>query len=138
MDIAKIHKEIPEVAWSVGSTAVIEEVYAPDYVFSGPLNPEVHGVAGELAMIASYLEAFPDLRFTVHEQLVDGDSVASRWSAVGTHLGDLAGIPATGRTGDAVGGVSIARFAGGKLQSVWTMWDVHGLLTQLGVVPAAA
>jgi len=137
MDIAAIHKQILEGAWSGGPTGVIDEYYAPDYVFDGPLN-HVQGPEAERAMIASYLEAFPDLRFTVHEQLVDGDRVATRWSAVGTHLGELAGIPPTGRTGDAVGGVSIARFAGGKLQSVWTMWDVHGLLTQLGVVPAAA
>jgi steroid delta-isomerase-like uncharacterized protein len=137
MDIAAAHREILEGAWSGGSTAIVDELYASDYVFVGPLVPEgMHGPEGEKALIASYRESFPDLKFTVHEQLVDGEKVATRWTAVGTQLGELAGIPPTGRTGEAVGGVSIARFSDGKLQSAWTMWDVHGLLVQLGVVPA--
>src|SRR4051794_25239740 len=97
-DIAAIHKQILEGAWSGGDDAVIDEVYADDYTFVGPLN-RISGRDAERAMIAGYLEAFPDLRFTVHEQLVDGDRVASRWSAVGTQEGALGPFPATGKTG---------------------------------------
>src|SRR3954451_5957225 len=108
-DIAAIHKQILEGAWSGGDDAIIDEVYSDDYTFTGPLD-RVSGKDGERGMIAGYLAAFPDLQFTVHEQLVDGDRVASRWSAVGTQDGPLGPFPATGRTGEPVTGVSIARF----------------------------
>jgi len=56
----------------------------------------------------------------------------------GVRLAELNGIPPTGRTGKAVGGVSTACFAGGRLLEAWTTWHVHGLLAQLGIVPSAA
>ena len=137
-DFAAIHREILEGAWSAGgSLDVIDRVYSDDYHFVGPLD-DVRGKDGERGMIASYLAAFPDLQFTVHEQLVDGDKVTSRWTAIGTHEGPLGDLPATGFRGEPVGGVSIARFEGGKLVSVWTMWDVFGLLRQLGAIPQPA
>src|SRR5581483_8359871 len=94
------------------------------------------GADGELELIGGYRRAFPDLTFTVHEQLVDGDRVASRWTATGTHEGEFGGIAPTGRRAT-VGGISVVRFDGGRVKSVWTMWDVHGLLTQLREAPGA-
>jgi len=41
--------------------------------------------------------AFPALVVTVHDQVAEGDKVVTRWSASGTHAGDFAGVPATGR-----------------------------------------
>jgi len=129
-DIAAIQREILEEAWSGGSQSVLE-TYASDYAFVGPLVPDgVRGADGERQLIAGYRTAFPDLAFTVDEQLVDGDRVASRWSATGTHKGEFGGIAASGRQAT-VSGISIVRFDGGRVKGVWTMWDVHGLLTQL-------
>ncbi len=47
------------------------------------------------------------------------------------------GIPPTGRQAT-VGGINIARFAGGKIVEEWSHWDQLGLLQQLGVIPAPA
>src|SRR3954464_892627 len=136
-DIAAIHKQILEGAWSGGDDAIIDQVYSDEYTFTGPLD-RVSGRDGERSMIAGYVAAFPDLQFTVHEQLVDRDRVASRSAGVGPQAGALAPFPATGRTGEPVTGVSIARFESGKLVDAYTMWDVFGLLTQLGHLPAPA
>src|ERR1051325_9380217 len=99
-DIAAAHREILEVAWSGGSRAIIDELYADDYEFMGPLLDEpARGPEGEQELIDGYRVAFPDLRFVVDEQLVDGDRVATRWTATGTHSGDLRGIAPTNRSG---------------------------------------
>ena len=37
--------------------------------------------------------AFPDWHSSVEEMLVDGDRVAERWTARGTHRGEFQGIP---------------------------------------------
>ena len=40
---------------------------------------------------------FPDQTLTIEDLIADEDRVAARLTAVGTHLGEFRGIPATGR-----------------------------------------
>jgi predicted ester cyclase len=44
------------------------------------------------------MSAFPDLHFTIEELVAEGDIVAGRLTASGTHEGPLMGMPATGRS----------------------------------------
>ena len=53
----------------------------------------------------------------------------------GTHTGEFQGIPPTGKQ-VTMGGISINRFAEGKLAEHWSQFDSLGLMQQLGVVPA--
>ena len=38
---------------------------------------------------------FPDIVFSIQEQITEGDKVASRFEWTGTHKGEFLGIPAT-------------------------------------------
>jgi hypothetical protein len=49
----------------------------------------------------------------------------TRWSGTGTHLGELMGIPPTGKRGT-VTGISIGRYEGGKLVEEWLNFDALG------------
>lgn len=42
------------------------------------------------------LGAFPDVRVAMEDQVAEGDKVVGRWTATGTHTGDLMGIPRPG------------------------------------------
>ena len=53
------------------------------------------------------------------------------------HTGEIAGIGPTGKD-VTVSGLTISRFAGGKIVEQWTTWDTLGMLVQLGVVPSSA
>ena len=66
-----------------------------------------------------------------------GDRVVTRWTGIGTHVGELMGIPATDRSFE-VEAITIHRIADGKIAEEWTVWDALGLLQQIGAVPAAA
>jgi predicted ester cyclase len=81
--------------------------------------------------------AFPDLHLTVTDQFEEGDKLVSRWTATGTHKGELMGIAPTG-THVTVTGITIGRFQSGKLVESWENGDTLGLLQQLGVVPVLA
>jgi len=62
--------------------------------------------------------------------------VASRrWTAHGTHKGELAGIPPTGKS-STVTGVAVDRIVNGKMVESWGIFDQFGMLQQLGVIPA--
>jgi predicted ester cyclase len=51
----------------------------------------------------------------------------------GTHTGELAGIPPTGKALDFT--ASDFRMAGGKVVESWHNVDDFGLLQQIGVIP---
>ena len=82
-----------------------------------------------------YFTAFPDLHFTIEDQIAEGDRVVTRFTARGTHQGAFIGIPPTGKQG-VVTGTGIDRFANGKIVEAWFNSDDLGLLQQLGVVPS--
>jgi steroid delta-isomerase-like uncharacterized protein len=70
---------------------------------------------------------------TVHDQVAEGDTVVTRWSAAGTHAGDFAGVPATGRL-VTVSGIHIHRVRHGRLTEHWEELNLLGVLRQLGVL----
>ena len=81
--------------------------------------------------------AFPDLRFTIEDLIAEGDKVVYRYSATGTHKGDLSGIAATEKM-VTITGMVISRILNGKVQEDWEQTDMLGLMQQLGVVPKLA
>ena len=128
-------RRVFEEGWNVGNLDLFDETDSPEYVLHDPSAPEdVRGVEGAKQFASMYLRAFPDLRFTIEEQVAEGDKVVTRWTSSATHQGELMGIPATGnRTG--VSGITISRISEGKLVEDWNNWDTLGLMRQLGVIP---
>ncbi len=136
-DPIKIARLLLEEPWK-GNMDVIDEYVAPRYVGHDPSEPEpIRGPQGFRALVENYLAAFPDGRITVDDQFATGDRVATRWTARGTHEGELAGISPTGKE-VTVTGLSFSRFEEGKLIEGWITWDTLGMLVQLGAVPAPA
>jgi predicted ester cyclase len=81
--------------------------------------------------------AFPDLAYVAEEGLAEGDLVATRFSATGTHRGTFLGVAPTGRR-VAYSGIDINRVQGGRIVESWVHYDALGLLQQLGIVEPIA
>lgn len=111
----------------------IDEVFAPRYVHRGPRGRVMNGPAEAKAFAAQLLEAFEDRHTTVHEQLVSGDTVVTRFHSTGTHTGPLRGMPARGRTAP-IEGIVISRIEDGKIVEDWELTDQFGFLQALGVI----
>ena len=85
-----------EEAWVKGNAAAVDEFMAADYV-EHPLPSSLPpGPEGLKRLITAYRSAFPDLNITLDDIFAEGDRVAFRWKARGTHLGDWLGITPTG------------------------------------------
>ncbi len=123
-----------EEVWNKGNLQVADELFSPTYSHHDPSTPDVgRGPEGEKKRATLYRNAFHDFRMTVEEIIAEGESVTARWSSRGTHKGELNGIAPTGKQ-ISITGMSIARFAGGKIVEGWVNWDALGLMQQLGVV----
>ena len=132
---AQIRRVIEKV-YNRGDLAVVDEVAASDLVIHAS-SQEIHGREGAKQYVAALRAGFPDLRFTIEDQIAEGDMVVTRWTARGTHSGKFQSIPATGRE-IRLTGTDIDRLVGGKVVECWAHVDELGLMRQLGVVEADA
>ena len=132
-----IARRFYEELFSEGNLAVADEIIAPDYCDVGPgaIPGLPAGPEGSKMLVMVYRNAFPDIRFTVEEQVAEGDIVVTRWAATGTHEGALAGFPATGKPVTVVG-VAVDRVVDGKLVVGWDISDRYSMFQQLGVIPS--
>jgi steroid delta-isomerase-like uncharacterized protein len=134
MSVASLmeHQRIWIEGLNRGDVSAADAVFAPDCVFHftgvpGPLR----SVGPWKEFVSVMLNAFPDLHFTMEDQVIQGDRVAFRWHATGTHKGPLGAAPATGKT-IAVDGLIVDRMVDGKVQERWEQFDQALMLQQLG------
>ncbi len=125
-----------EEVFGKGKLNVLDEIVAKDHINSGPGNPPelAPGIEGTKQLVTMYRNAFPDLHFTIDEQIAEGDKVVTRWTGHGTNKGELLGMPATGKS-STVTGIVIDRIANGKIAESWGIFDQFGMMQQLGVIP---
>ena len=126
-----------EEVWNLRKPAVFDEIIANSAIDHDPANPSLPaGPEGQKQLLAKYMGAFPDSRFTLGAIIAEGDLVAVRWSVRGTHQGALEGLAASGKQVNLTG-VTFLRIVGGRIAEMWNNWDALGMLQQLGVVARA-
>jgi steroid delta-isomerase-like uncharacterized protein len=87
------------------------------------------------AVYTDYLSAIPDAHICVDRLVAEGETVVVEWTNTGTHRGKLMGIPATGKF-ISVKGVSIIRYHQAMAVADTRVWDLAGLLRQIGLLPS--
>lgn len=119
--------------WDKGELSVADEIIAPDFVDHDPVSGQGPGLKGYKEMVGAFRAAFPDLRVKNEDVIAEGDKVAARWTARGTHNGVLMNIPPTGKQ-VMLKGIDVLRIEGGKIVERWGEFDALGMLHQLGVI----
>jgi predicted ester cyclase len=103
-----------------GNLDVADEIVALNHVTYDPALPDVlSGSEGQKQVVSLYRDAFPDAHITVEHQIAVGNKVVTRWTARGTHQGELMSVAPTGNRVE-VPGITIDRVSGGKLEETWT------------------
>ncbi len=82
--------------------------------------------------LAGTFSAIPDVQYTIHDVMAEGEKATVRWTGGGTQKGEVFGIPPTGKQVTWTG-INIVRFADGKIVEVWFEGDKLGAYRQLGV-----
>lgn len=120
---------------SEGKLEILTEIMDPGITFHIPTQPKPFIGYDAFRGFVGYLRnAFPDIRFTPENFVVDGAKVASRWQITGTHRGEFLGAPATGnKISDH--GIDIFTIHQGRILSVEVNENDFGLMQQLGIIP---
>ena len=110
------------------------ELFTEDHVMHDPQVPAGVGPQGMVDVVSVY-QTGVEGHWEIEELFSAGDKVIVRWTGSGTHVGEVNGIPPTGKK-LSVDAISIHQLRDGKIAESWEVWDTLGFLQQIGVVPA--
>ena len=124
-----IHRYFGEIL-SQGNFAAADELIDADVVFH---PAEISGREEFLEYIGALRTAFPDLNFTVEDEVSDGEKGAGHFTMRGTHQGEFWGIPATGNAIE-TRGVDFFHISNNRIKEIWVNLDSFAFMQQLGAI----
>ncbi|TMC08695.1 MAG: ester cyclase [Chloroflexi bacterium] len=132
-DNERVFRELVERAFCRGDTTVFDELVSADLLDHEAGSPARSAGRDSMRWVAGLLRtAFPDLRVTVEDIVTVGDRTWARVRYRGTNSGQFMDSAPTGRYAE-WDGVSICRYAGGRLVEHWGVVDRLSGLQQLGL-----
>jgi predicted ester cyclase len=130
MDRASIVRTIFDEGWNAQQfDAVASALSAFQFHIGG--KSQTMDITELGAIVRSWHDAFPDLRFDVHAVTSSDDVAAAHATLRGTHLGPWKGLAPTGRTIE-IEHMFFFRFDGPGITDVWELLDRSLLANQLG------
>lgn len=124
-----------EEVWNQRDASRIAHYLAPNGVLHSldMAGQDAQGPAAFRAFQEELLQCFPDIQFTLHDVIEDGERAAGRWTMEATHSGDGLGMSATGER-VRISGMSMVRASGGTIVEAWDEWDRIRLVTTCGMM----
>lgn len=121
--------------WNEQRLDQIHELWAEGGVAYGLTEggaDDVHGPNEWQTLVENMLKEFEDFRIDVEDTVTEGEKVAVRWILTGTYVGDVlvAGVEKGQQV--RVVGMTMARVREGKIIEGWNVWDILGMIRQLG------
>ncbi len=121
-----------EEVWNNGSDSAIDELFHPQGHARGVPQPDsdLIGPAGFKTLYHPFRQQFSNIHIHLEEILVDGDRVATRWTATLTHTGSTPELAATGKQ-VTLPGSSFVHYKGDKINEAWNYMDMTLLYHRL-------
>ena len=95
-----------------------------------------HDLAEFRASVGGFIAAFPDLRIDVRHLVAEDDMVSTWVTYEGTHHGEFAGVPASGRQ-IKIAVWDLMRISDGRIVELTEYCDLFALMNQIGALPTA-
>lgn len=123
-------------AWQ-GPAGGFELCCTPDVGYEDPVaQAPLHGLDALESHAKAVRDAFPDIRVEpAGESIGTTELGCLTWRALGTHRGDLAGLPASNRF-VVLQGVHYVELEDGRVRRARGFFDLYDASVQLGLLPA--
>ncbi len=122
-------------AWQRHDAAALAAGHSEDSVYTSSWVGTIEGKPAIESLYFSWFSAFPEAIFEVESQVIDGDRAAWSWKQSGRHMGEFCGLEPTGRVFQ-VRGAFFHVFKEGKITHTESIYDITGLMVQVGVLKA--
>ena len=127
-----IHRWFEEV-WNNKSEQAVDEMLAENGVGHGLGGVEIVGPENFKTFHRAFVSAYPDLRVTVEDTVVEGDMIAARCRVTGSHDGHGIGLAPTNQPVDFTG-MLIVRVKDGKIVEAWNEFNFMKMYEQVGAL----
>ena len=139
-DVRTTNKQLVEAfireLFTEGDLDAVDRYLSPALVNHDPPFPGApEGREGMRLAAAAFRAALPDWHSEVEALVAEGDLVVERFTASGTHRGELMGVQPTGET-LVLRGIQMFRIEQETIVERWGRLDELGLLRQLGLAPS--
>lgn len=124
--VRKFYKDM----WDHADKSLIPSIFHADFKFRGSLGPILVGpdqLAGYVDMVTNALGNYTS---DILDLVEEGDKVFGKVRFHGIHRAPLLGVPATGRH-VWWHGAPMFKFRSGKIQDLWVLGDLQGLLSRM-------
>ena len=116
------------LAYHENSVNRVENIFADKY------TAEVNGIELNrkegIDAVSTFFDAFPDIKFTIHDSFQEGKKIVTRWTCTGTHWGEFAGYAPT-KNSVLIRGITIFEITKTHIEKMWTNYDRLHLFRQL-------
>lgn len=130
----EIATDFTEEMWDKGNLKIADEIFSRGFIDHDPVTGQLPGLNGYKQMVMDFRNAFPNLRVKNEDVIVEGDKIVVRWTAHGTHSGQLMNIQPTNKS-LILKGIDILLVENHMIVERWGEFDALGMLSQLGVLP---
>jgi steroid delta-isomerase-like uncharacterized protein len=131
--ISDIAQRYTDGIWNKKDMTIGETLFSDDFIDHHPIPGQLPGREGFMDTVELYLSAFPDLQVQNDDVFGSGDRIVIRWTATGTHTGELMGIPASGNP-VTITGIDILRIVDGQIAERWAEDNALELMGQIGAL----
>jgi steroid delta-isomerase-like uncharacterized protein len=119
--------------WSKGDLQAVDEVLSPDLAFILSFN-ETHGTDAFKRLLQANRTAFENLTYSANDDdiVAEDNKAAAFWTMhTDKHRGTWSGVEPSGKEAS-IHGMSLFRFANGKIVEIKVISDLSGLMSQIG------
>ena len=132
VDYKALIRRVFDEVWNKTDLSLVDEIFSEDFVAHVAGAPrDIAGPEQFKQFVALHGVLASELHFEVEEQIGEGDSVATRWTATMVPGSGIVNLPADDQA-ITVAGISIHRFADGRIVESWDNWDALTLYQALG------
>ena len=124
-----------DAAWQRHDFAALAADHTEDGEVESPLRGKIQGYDAILNSYADFFTSFPDAQYLTENMLIDRNKVVQFTKMTGTQKGNFCGLPPSGRRFQ-IRCVSLFSFADDRIAHELRIYDITGILVQLGILKA--
>lgn len=128
-NLAVLRRFVDEIL-NNGRFEVMAELIHADYRYYGPDGGQISGRDGLQELIAGFREGFSDLNAQITAEIEDGECIVLTIVLTGTHDGDFAGMPPSGKRLEMPMAV-VTQFVDRQIIEDREYYDTATMMTQL-------